>query len=309
MSQTHPFPASDKLMSLAFSSLDYGVENVRDLEPSGAGAAFTPFMEVLSKGKKKLIRLFADTEEQALEMAVGIINDPAHAVEAYAIAFDGRVTLDGQKRDCVLVEACERGQPHGITLAQRYLKQGPESFETLGNPTLISQPTSRFTGDASGPVSVAATPGVDERFSPEEWKVLRMAPIHVFLLVAGADGKLDEKEAEAFEKLLLHSEAHIQDPLLRRITAGFTEESAAQAVMDAAGQGESAALELFTIPGMLKGKLGEEEATRFKTALLQFGKVIAESSGGFFGFGSRISKDERKTLEGLARVFNVKLDL
>lgn len=46
--------------------------------------------------------------------------------------------------------------------------------------------------------------------------------------------------------------------------------------------------------------MAPEEAQAFKQALLGLGKAVASASGGFLGFGSKISKEEKATLERIA---------
>ena len=52
---------------------------------------------------------------------------------------------------------------------------------------------------------------------------------------------------------------------------------------------------------VLDGKLSAEESHKFKVSMLSIGKSVAEASGGFLGmFGSKISKEEKRALVGLA---------
>ena len=62
------------------------------------------------------------------------------SVTAYAIAYDGFLTVQGTKFDAILVEASERGRPVGVRMAQRYTpKKLLRSFQTVGNPALLGE--------------------------------------------------------------------------------------------------------------------------------------------------------------------------
>ncbi|WP_091336873.1 hypothetical protein [Micromonospora rhizosphaerae] len=51
------------------------------------------------------------------------------------LAWDGYLTLDGQRRDAVFVRAHEGGQPSAALFAQRYAPAAP--FDELGNSVFL----------------------------------------------------------------------------------------------------------------------------------------------------------------------------
>ncbi len=67
----------------------------------------------------------------------------------YALVFDGRVTLDGEKHDAIIVEAGERMSDHGVVIALRYRPASEAGeFEEVGNPRYLGRIANHL---ASGP--------------------------------------------------------------------------------------------------------------------------------------------------------------
>ena len=60
--------------------------------------------------------------------------------ERVAIAYDGFVTVEGERSDAVLVEAHERGQPASVVVLQRYRPRALlKKFAVIGNPALAGE--------------------------------------------------------------------------------------------------------------------------------------------------------------------------
>lgn len=135
-------------------------------------------------------------------------------------------------------------------------------------------------------------------FSDSEWKTLLNSPFIIFLAVAAADGKLDKKEAEQFAKVLAAGGKN-RCPVLSKILA-----EALPHFMDFINGLLSGKInplkELMTVSDLADAKLNANDAKIFKLSLMSIAKEIAESSGGFLGFGSKVSKDEMKVINGIA---------
>ncbi|MET1076646.1 MAG: hypothetical protein ABWY06_01360 [Pseudomonas sp.] len=142
-------------------------------------------------------------------------------------------------------------------------------------------------------------------FSGEEFEALKMAPFLVFFLVAAADGRIDKKELLAFGKLLSNS-ARYSNPLLTRIITNIISDIPALAGTLTQKRLNFAA-ELTIIRGIVDSRMPLPQAEAFKRALFQVGQDIAEASGGFFGFGSKISKEERLALACIAFCLDIQL--
>lgn len=132
------------------------------------------------------------------------------------------------------------------------------------------------------------------------------APFLVFLAVATADGKVDKKEGRAFHKILAQA-GDLSSQLLRQVLAQATDHAAQ--FIEALSSGKITPLEeLESIKKIAGDRLDEEEANLFKKSLLAIGIRVAEASGGLFGFGSKISKQEKAALAALATTLELKLD-
>lgn len=99
---------SERFAELVFWALDYGIECV------STGETLIPFAAVLVDGQRQLRRLLAEGPEAAERMLDRLLTQ--EPIEAYAYAYDGYVTLEGERSDAVFVEGAERG----VLFAQRY---------------------------------------------------------------------------------------------------------------------------------------------------------------------------------------------
>lgn len=131
--------------------------------------------------------------------------------------------------------------------------------------------------------------------SAEELAMLTRSPLLIFLLVAAADGKVDKKEFNEFQKVIVGVMTNAT-PLLRdamsrllpRMEQTFDE-------LEDINPGE----ELERLAAVLDTHY-PKEAKAFKQQLVSIAVSIAESSGGFLGFGSKISNDEKTAIAGIA---------
>lgn len=135
-----------------------------------------------------------------------------------------------------------------------------------------------------------------------EWDVLSMGLVASFLLVAAADGKVGDKEMEAFADILravaesaptslvFKSAARIPDNM-HKLWPAITARGAhpPQMVLEAVMLAAS--------------KFGEEDFVIYRKLAYAIAVKTAEAEGGgLFGLGSKISKDEQKVLDGLKKL-------
>ena len=138
--------SSPEFSDFFFLAIDHGFESIQD----GSGPLI-PFTLTLDReGKRSLTRFAADRLEKGVELAKKSIDDQRQHLKMYAIAWDGYITVDGQKWDGILVEAGEEGKETGLLFCQRYVRKGKSWFtrgknERFGNPALIGHPQSRLS--------------------------------------------------------------------------------------------------------------------------------------------------------------------
>ena len=133
MSRPNPLEMSQQFADLVFLALDHGVASVRD-----SGGPLIPFVIVEQDGNRVLHRFAAERLEEGEQRAREAIASFPPSVTAYALAYDGFITIHGTKSDAILVEASERIRPTGVRMAQRYTpKKFLRSFQTVGNPALV----------------------------------------------------------------------------------------------------------------------------------------------------------------------------
>lgn len=150
----------------------------------------------------------------------------------------------------------------------------------------VDQPGATATDDESG------------KFSSQDYQALISAPYLIFILVAAADGKVDDKEIKEFIKLLTNP-GTLENPLLHKVITS-TIGSAGEYLTQVLSRSDDYIQELEKLKRIVDDNLPDSEAREFKMALLQLGKQIAAASGGFFGFGNKISKQKKMALAAIA---------
>lgn len=135
MSQSSDIQMSEKLADLVFLALDHGVDSVR-----AGGGPLIPFVVVELDGKRELHRFATERLEEGQQRAREAVAALPPTATAYALAYDGYLTVGDMKFDAILVEASERGRPSGVRMAQRYTpKRFLRSFQIVGNPALLGE--------------------------------------------------------------------------------------------------------------------------------------------------------------------------
>ena len=127
-----------------------------------------------------------------------------------------------------------------------------------------------------------------------ELATITRAPLLVFLLVAAADGKVDKKELAGFQKVIV-GVMTAATPLLRDAMSRLLPQM--DKFLDEL-EHINPVEELQRLAGILDTHY-PQEAPAFKEQLLSIAVKIAESSGGFLGFGSKVSDDEKAAIAGI----------
>ena len=148
----------------------------------------------------------------------------------------------------------------------------------------------------------------DDDLTPEQKQTLiaRM-PALCFLLVAGCDGSIDDKEIVSFAKTLAKAAADAAAPQDGEPPNLLTGEVFGQAPQRFAGDLDAITAEVGVGAAMLIPlklmqarqaaiELHPEEVDDFCRSLYDLAHSVAAASGGFFGFGSKISKQEQAAL-------------
>ncbi len=133
---------------------------------------------------------------------------------------------------------------------------------------------------------------------------LTKMPIYVFFFIAGADGKVDKKEMNKFFELIASGDG--------APSAVFRE--GAREIMNNPGILEDVMtndlpnlpIHMASAKGVLETAISNPgEKNDYKLSLLFLAKEIAAASGGFLGFGSKISKEEKASIQSLADLLEV----
>ncbi len=130
------------------------------------------------------------------------------------------------------------------------------------------------------------------------------SPMLIFYTVAGADGEIDEKEQNKFFEIIKEAENY-NSGLLQQIL-GSVISRLPQLIQEYSDTPPDFADEMKKINDISNKVLPEHESILFKQSLLSIGADIASSSGGKFGFGSKIDKAEEDILLTMSTIFGLK---
>jgi hypothetical protein len=145
-----------------------------------------------------------------------------------------------------------------------------------------------------------------EKFSEVEWQLLKLLPFQVFILVAGADGKIDQDEIAQLQKDLRDAPFY-KDPLHRELFIDILTSDINALIQEAADVSKltERASQMRTI---LKQRLTPEEYQRFLGSMFINGLRVARASGGGpLGLGDKVSEEEKRALTAFAAIFELDL--
>ncbi len=104
---------SDNLMQLVFDAVQQA------LKPLQAEQSFVPFTLTVTPEGVILSRYDDPRTQTALDRARHTLHT-SNEIRRYVLAYDARITVEGNDQDAILLEAGERGAETGWRFAQRY---------------------------------------------------------------------------------------------------------------------------------------------------------------------------------------------
>lgn len=123
---------SHVVSALAMAALDYSMAGRCDSH------TLVPFVLMESDGQRYIQRFAAETDEQAVGEAKAFLAKVSDSTSAYALAYDGFVTVDGTEFDAILVIAGERSGANAFIFTQRY-DAATSPITLIGSPAFIGQ--------------------------------------------------------------------------------------------------------------------------------------------------------------------------
>lgn len=146
-----------------------------------------------------------------------------------------------------------------------------------------------------------------EKFDAAEWELLKLLPFHIFVLVAGADSKIDQKEIDRMNEDI-KSAPYYKDPLHRELALDILT-SDVNALTKEAMDPSQLLERTQQIKIILKDRLTLDEYQRFVASMFICGLNIARASGGgLLGRGNPVSEQEKLALSAIAAMFELSVD-
>ena len=135
-----------------------------------------------------------------------------------------------------------------------------------------------------------------------EWDILSMGLVASFLLVAAADGNVDDKEYQAFFNIIHAVAEGVPVSLILKAAARIP--SQLHMLWPAVtARGAHPPRMVAEAVVLAAAKFSEEDFNVYRSVAMAIAVKTAEAEGGgFFGLGSKISKDEQKVLDGLKKL-------
>ena len=135
----------------------------------------------------------------------------------------------------------------------------------------------------------------------DEVEVMMRAPIYVALLIAGADGKIDNNERKEAINIAREKQSRARDQLVNYYTeVGNNFEQKFEQLLkelpsDTAARNDAIAMELRKLNYIFK-KIDKNFSIKLYGSLKDLAKKIAEASGGVLGYLS-VSYEESKLMD------------
>lgn len=146
-----------------------------------------------------------------------------------------------------------------------------------------------------------------EKFTQEEWALLKLLPFQVFVLVAGADQQVDKAEMAQLEKDLRDAPFY-KDPLHRELFVDILSSDINALIKEAIDLSKFVE-RANQMKATLKEKLTPEEYQRFVGSMFINGLRVARASGGgVLGLGDKVSEEEKLALVTFAATFDLDLE-
>lgn len=309
-----------KVMEMAGFFAGHAVQSVSD------GEMLIPIVGYLGVDQSsRMVRLAMGSSAEAMQAGEARISELDGDTLGAVFIRDGMVTLPTGKTDCLIADvrfASDRGRRFQWLLPYRnashasgFAVHKPKVSEGAGFSTdeLKALGQVFFSGmerheqgwalwnahsvEQAGESSASAGQENTD-FSAEEFHALCRSPVLVFLLVAASDGKFDKKEVEAFMKQLV-TLAGSGSPLFSRVATNVVG-NAPTLLQELVSTSMDYSAELVRVREILQARVAADDARIYCETLVALGKAVAASSGGFLGFGSKISKQEKAALEHIA---------
>jgi uncharacterized tellurite resistance protein B-like protein len=129
---------------------------------------------------------------------------------------------------------------------------------------------------------------------PADFETLQLGVIAMFYGVAGSDGKVEEKEILAFAKEMMEAPLY-KSSLAKEVFQSVATELNALLSKYKADQ-RNQLRHLTDVADVLDRGVTVGDRDDFKKALVTVAIKVAQASGGVFGFGDKISKDEKSAI-------------
>lgn len=190
-------------------------------------------------------------------------------------------------------------------VAQRELEPEQHGAMLLDKLAEILQPATQEAEDEWLEELLSYTSDKDANKS---YELLKEAPFIIFILMALADGKIDLKEITALVEVVLKPEMFGNDffvKLIRDSIPQINEKSIPEYLSSIMNDSSDYKKKLQEISMVIDEHFDSESALEFKKTLIKFGYKIADASGGIFGFGSRVCKQEKVILKAIASILGI----
>ena len=140
-------------------------------------------------------------------------------------------------------------------------------------------------------------------------RLLRLLPFHIFMLVAEADGKTDNKEVAQFREFLNRREKHCSNSYTRRM---FHTTVVNYTALTNRYLGGHIKMDFKIVQQAMKYMEIAVSQTTMKEIvkdLKELAVAIAEASGGFLAMTTPISPEEGKVIKKLNEIFDQAIEL
>ncbi len=271
---------SERTNRLIKKAIDFGIEEAK----SCTDDYFWPVLLAHTGKTIEVHRMQTSDPDDASTETNKILEDGDYF--AYALIRASFVNCSGEQFDAVCVEASDKNSDLGITVQQRYIKS-PE-FKIHEEPLLTRHSPNRLLVSDSDQVGQA---------------MVIKAPYAALIIVAGADGKIEDHELKAFKKIMTRFVENSDNEFISTI-AQASLMSIRDYVVEIFSDGFETEEVIKESIRYVDQTLSPSQVSEFRLYLQAIAKVVASAKKGFLNFGGKDRTLELQAVKNLCAVMD-----
>ena len=286
-----PKMMSELAMNLSYAAIDRAAKMLEQTQDT-----FIGFLLILdNQGEIKLAKLAGVADAEQLNVMAGnILNKAVDSLVAYTITYDGISDSDDDHHGSIVVETGCLSTGNGVKMIQEYSLD--PTYQDIGNIKIFDEKLPLRIGESS--LNIQTRNDTKEMIQP-----LCRVPFAIFQKIAGADGRIDSQEVDAFVNALGEGLS------MNEVSAAIVQ----QAINDAEvymsmvqNQALSAEEDIISSKQLLSSEFDTHVEKEYLTFLEELtDKITQPKKKGMFSMGRKLNDAQIEAIQVVKDMLNV----